>query len=121
MSDKVPTNLTVGRMFPQERLKRLQVSENVRSMTPRDLRDMDAIFSREKVENAKVRALTTQDLMSLEALFSDYRQQVIANYRGIDQLEPSLEAAVKDGDSCCCCCTPCCCCSAAAETDPFWQ
>jgi len=122
-----PENLTVGTMFPQDRLQKFAVSENVRSMTVKDLKDMETIFTPggEKIKNTRVDALTTHDLVSLEGLFGDYRLQIVANYRGIEQLSGTLQVAmaaggvVPVGSSCCCCCTPCCSCCAAAETDPF--
>ena len=123
-----PEHLTVGTMFTKDRLEKFAASENVRSMTVKDLKDMEVIFSPggEKVKNPRVDSLTTHDLVSLEGLFGDYRLQIVANYRGVEQLSETLQVAMASGavhaagDSCCCCCTPCCCCSCAAvETDPF--
>ena len=124
---KPPENLTVGSMFSEERLQKFAVSENVRSMSVKDLKDMEVIFTpgAEKIKNPRVQSLTTHDLVSLEGLFGDYRLQIVANYRGAEQLSETLNVAVASqgiaaaGDSCCCCCTPCCSCCAAVETDPF--
>jgi len=126
-ANKPPENLTVGTMFPQDRLQKFAASDTVKSMTVKDLKDMEVIFSPggEKTKNPKVQALTTHDLVTLEGLFGDYRLQVLANYRGVDQLSQTLNVAmagggvVAAGSSCCCCCTPCCSCCAAADTDPF--
>jgi len=104
-------------MFPRERLKRLNVSDNVLSFTPQDFRDMDSAFSGEKVDNPKVQSLTAHDLQNIEDLFSGYRREIIANFQGMDRMDSIVNLAA--GDSCCCCCTPCCCCCAAVEIDPF--
>jgi hypothetical protein len=119
--------MTIESMFPEDRLQKFNVSETVRSMTVKDLKDMEQIFgpAKKKVANRKVDDLTSKDLVSLEGLFGDYRLQIIANYRGVEQLDSALGVAMATGgegvagSSCCCCCTPCCSCSAAAEVDPF--
>lgn len=128
IEESYPDHPPVEDMFPPERLDSIDTSDLVRSMTPKDLHEMEIAFnSMRPSKNPKVQKITSHDLQSLENLFAEYRQAVIANYKGIDSLiEPvaAISAARTDlvaaGSSCCCCCTPCCSCSSAAsEVEPF--
>jgi hypothetical protein len=109
LPSKAASESRVGAMFPEERLRRLNASPTVRSMTPKDLGDLRRAFSfhPEKVGNKKVQSLTTDDLHAVESLFRDYRMAVVATFRGVFEIDTS-GLGLKPMTAGCCCSSSCC-------------